>query len=178
VSKAKPDNKSKVSPDLDTPTDLPQAAVDKISASLNVLLADAFALYLKTKKFHWHVSGRHFRDYHLMLDEQSEAIFATTDQLAERVRKLGGITVRSIGQISKLQTIKDNNEDYVPPREMLRELMEDNKHVAAAMRKAHKLADDAEDSGTAGLLETFIDETERRTWFLFEASRQEGSNAA
>ena len=143
-------NKSeKVSPDLDTPTDLPQAAVDKISASLNVLLADAFALYMKTKNFHWHVSGRHFRDYHLMLDEQAEAIFATTDQLAERVRKLGGITLRSIGQIAKLQTIQDNNEDYVPPREMLRELMEDNKHMAAAMRKAHKLADDHEDSGTA-----------------------------
>ncbi len=172
-------NKSeRVSPDLDTPTDLPQAAVDKISASLNVLLADAFALYLKTKNFHWHVSGRHFNDYHLMLDRQSEAIFATTDQLAERVRKLGGNTLRSIGDIGKHQTIQDNNEAYVPPREMLRELMEDNKHMAAAMRKAHKIADENEDSGTAGLLETFIDETERRTWFLFEASRQEGSNAA
>src|SRR5437879_9883933 len=146
VSKAKPD---KVSPDLDTPTDLPQAAVDKISASLNVLLADAFALYVKTKNFHWHVSGRHFRDYHLMLDEQSDAIFAATDQLAERVRKLGGTTLRSIGQIGKTQTIRDNNESYVPPREMLRELMEDNKHIAAAMRKAHKLADDNEDRGTA-----------------------------
>jgi starvation-inducible DNA-binding protein len=176
VSKA---NKfEKVSPDLDTPTDLPQAAVDKISASLNVLLADAFALYMKTKNFHWHVSGRHFNDYHLMLDQQSEAIFATTDQLAERVRKLGGNTLRSIGDIGRHQTIQDNNEAYVPPREMLRELMEDNKHMAAAMRKAHKLADDFEDSGTAGLLELFIDETERRTWFLFEASRQEGSNAA
>ena len=136
---------SKTSSDLDTPSDLPQAATDKISAALNVLLADAFALYLKTKNFHWHVSGRHFRDYHLLLDEQSDAIFATTDQLAERVRKIGGTTVRSIGQVSKLQTIKDNNEDYVPPREMLRELMEDNKHVAAAMRKAHKLCDDHED---------------------------------
>lgn len=167
---------SKVAADLDTPTDLPQDAVDKVSAALNGLLADAFALYLKTKNFHWHVSGRHFRDYHLMLDEQSDAIFATTDPLAERVRKLGGTTLRSIGQISKLQTIKDSDESYVPPREMLRELMEDNKHMAAAMRKAHKLADDNEDSGTAGLLETFIDETERRTWFLFEASRQEGGN--
>ena len=175
MSKTKSD---KVSPDLDTPNDLPPAAVDKISAALNVLLADAFALYVKTKNFHWHVSGRHFHDYHLMLDEQSDAIFATTDQLAERVRKLGGTTVRSIGQISKLQTIQDNNEDYVPPREMLRELMEDNKRIAAAMRKAHKLCDEYEDSGTAGLLETFIDETERRTWFLFEACRQEGSNAA
>jgi len=173
VSKAKSDNKSdKTSPDLDTPTDLPQAAVDKISAALNTLLADAFALYVKTKNFHWHVSGRHFRDYHLLLDQQSDDIFATTDQLAERVRKLGGTTLRSIGQIGKLQTINDNNESYVPPREMLRELMEDNKHVAAAMRKAHKLCDDHEDSGTAGLLETFIDETERRTWFLFEASRR------
>ena len=179
MSKAKPDNRShKTSPDLDTPTDLPAAAVDKLSAALNALLADAFALYLKTKNFHWHVSGRHFHDYHLMLDEQSEAIFATSDQLAERVRKIGGTTLRSIGQVSKLQTIHDNDEEYVPPREMLRELMEDNKHMAAAMRKAHKLADDNEDSGTAGLLETFIDETERRTWFLFEASRQEGSNAA
>jgi starvation-inducible DNA-binding protein len=175
VSKAKSD---KVSPELDTPTDLPQAAVNKISTSLNTLVADAFALYLKTKNFHWHVSGRHFRDYHLMLDEQSDAIFATTDALAERVRKLGGTTVRSIGQIAKLQTIKDNDEDYVPPREMLRELMEDNKHMAAALRKAHKVADEHEDSGTAGLIETFIDETERRTWFLFEASRQEGGNEA
>jgi starvation-inducible DNA-binding protein len=168
----------KISPDLDTPTDLPHEAVEKISASLNTLLADAFALYVKTKNFHWHVSGRHFHDYHLMLDEQSEAIFATTDQLAERVRKLGGVTLRSIGQISKQQTIKDNDEEYVPPRDMLRELMEDNKHVAAAMRKAHELCDEHKDTGTASLLETFIDETERRTWFLFEASRQEGSNAA
>ena len=185
MSKAKDDHKSTTSrqkrgksPDLDTPTDLSPEGANKISASLNTLLADAFALYLKTKNFHWHVSGRHFHDYHLMLDEQSDAIFATTDQLAERVRKIGGTTVKSIGQIAKLQTIKDNDEDYVPPREMLRELMEDNKHMAAAMRKAHKICDDNEDSGTAGLLETFIDETERRTWFLFEASRQEGSNAA
>ncbi len=179
MSKARQDNKTnKVSPDLDTPTDLPQAAVDRISASLNVLLADAFALYLKTKNFHWHVSGRHFRDYHLLLDEQADAIFATTDALAERVRKLGGVTLRSIGQIAKLQTITDNNESYVPPREMLRELMEDNKKMAAAMRKAHKVADDKDDPATAGLLETFIDETERRTWFLFEASRREGDNAA
>ena len=173
---SKPKKSGGVAAALDTPTDLPQQAVDKISASLNILLADAFALYLKTKNFHWHVSGRHFRDYHLMLDEQSDAIFATTDQIAERVRKLGGITLRSIGQIAKLQTIKDNNESYVPPREMLRELMDDNKKMAAAMRKAHKLADDHEDSGTAGLLELFIDETERRTWFLFEASREAGDN--
>jgi starvation-inducible DNA-binding protein len=182
VSKAKTsksDSKSsRISPDLDTPTDLEPAAVNKISEAVNVLLADAFALYMKTKNFHWHVSGRHFRDYHLMLDEQSDAIFATTDQLAERVRKLGGATLKSIGQIAKLQTIQDNDEDYVPPREMLRELMEDNKQMAAAMRKAHELCEDNDDTGTAALLETFIDETERRTWFLFEASRQEGSNAA
>ena len=174
----KSDTRPKVSPDLDTPTDLPQAGVDKISAALNVLLADAFALYMKTKNFHWHVSGRHFRDYHLLLDEQAAAIFATTDELAERVRKIGGVTLRSIGQVAKLQTVKDNNESYVPPREMLRELMEDNKKMAAAMRKARKLADDYEDVGTTSLLENFIDQTERRTWFLFEASRQEGDNAA
>jgi starvation-inducible DNA-binding protein len=179
VSKAKPEKSEKFSSaDLDTPTDLSPEAVEKVSAAVNPLIADAFALYLKTKNFHWHISGRHFRDYHLLLDEHSDQIFATTDQLAERVRKLGGITLRSIGGIGKLQTIKDNNESYVPPREMLRELMEDNKHMAAAMRKAHKLADDHEDTGTAQLLELFIDETERRTWFLFEASRQEGSNAA
>ena len=175
MSKAKTD---KTAPELDTPTDLSPDAVNKISTALNTLLADAFALYLKTKNFHWHVSGRHFHDYHEMLDEQSDAIFATTDQLAERVRKLGGTTLKSISQISKLQTIKDNNEEYVPPREMLRELMEDNKHIAAAMRKAHGLCDDNDDPATTGLLENFIDETERRTWFLFEASRQEGSNAA
>ncbi|MHC2625014.1 starvation-inducible DNA-binding protein [Bradyrhizobium huanghuaihaiense] len=169
---------NKVSPDLDTPTDLSADGVKKVSESLNVLLADAFALYLKTKNFHWHVSGRHFRDYHLLLDEQSDQIFATTDQLAERVRKIGGTTLKSIGQVAKLQTIKDNNEDYVPPREMLRELMQDNKHVAAAMRKAHDVCDEAGDVASASILEIFIDETERRTWFLFEATRQEGSNAA
>src|SRR4030081_1633133 len=155
VSKARSD---KVSPDLDTPTDLPRAAVDKLSASLNTLLADAFALYLKTKNFHWHVSGRHFRDYHLMLDEQSEAIFATTDQLAARVSKLGGVTIRSIGQIARLQTIADNDDEFVAPLAMLRELMEDNKQVAAAMRKAHELCDQHDDVATASLLENFIDE--------------------
>lgn len=169
---------SKVSPDLDTPTDLQPQAVNKVSEALNVLLADAFALYLKTKNFHWHISGRHFRDYHLLLDEQSDQIFATTDQLAERVRKIGGTTLKSIGQVAKLQTIKDNNEDYVPPREMLRELMQDNKHVAASMRKAHEVCDEAGDVASASILEVFIDETERRTWFLFEATRQEGGNAA
>ena len=170
--------KSSVSPNLDTPTDLDAAAVAKVTAALNTLLADAFALYLKTKNFHWHISGRHFPDYHLLLDQHSEQIFATTDVLAERVRKIGGDTIRSIGQIAKLQTIKDNDEKFVPPREMLRELMEDNKKVAAAMRKAHKICDDAEDIASASILENFIDETERRTWFLFEATRQEGGNEA
>ncbi len=170
--------KNSVASELDTPTDLQQAAVDKIAAAVNALLADVFALYLKTKNFHWHMSGRHFRDYHLMLDEHSDQIFATTDQLAERIRKLGGNTLRSIGQVAKLQTIKDNDEDYVPPREMLRELMRDNKHLAAEMRKAHEVADKGGDVATTSILETFIDEAERRTWFLFEASRQEGGNEA
>jgi starvation-inducible DNA-binding protein len=162
--------------ELDTPSSLSTAGVDAISAVLNTLLADAFALYIKTKNFHWHVSGRHFRDYHLMLDEQAEAIFETTDQLAERVRKIGGITIRSIGQVASLKTIADNDEAYVAPLAMLRKLMEDNKKVAAAMREAHELCDQHEDVATASLLENFIDETERRSWFLFEASRQAGDN--
>ncbi len=168
--------KSKIAADLNTPTDLAADGVEKVTKALNGLLADAFALYLKTKNFHWHVSGRHFRDYHLLLDEQSDQIFATTDQLAERVRKIGGRTIRSIGEIAKLQSIKDNDEDYVPPIEMLHELMDDNKKMAAAMRKAHDVCDDAKDVASASILENFIDETERRTWFLFEASRQEGAN--
>jgi starvation-inducible DNA-binding protein len=156
---------------LDTPTDLPADGVAKICEQINVVLADAFALYLKTKNFHWHVSGPHFRDYHLMLDQQSDQIFATTDPLAERVRKLGGKTLRSIGHIAKIQTIQDNDKDFVGPAEMLAELMADNKHVAASMRKAHEACDKFKDVATASLLENFIDETERRTWFLFEASR-------
>jgi starvation-inducible DNA-binding protein len=165
------DTRRKVAAALDTPTDLPEAAVRELSAKLNEILADGFALYLKTKNFHWHVSGPHFRDYHLLLDEQSEQIFATTDDIAERVRKIGGTTLRSIGHIAKLQTIKDNDADFVPAHEMLRELMNDNKMIAASMREAHELAEKHEDAATAGLLETFIDGTERRTWFLFEASR-------
>ena len=149
-----------------------------VHEALNALLADCFALYLKTKNFHWHVSGPHFRSYHLLFEEQATAIFATTDEIAERIRKIGGTTLRSIGHISKEQSLADNDEAFVSAGDMVRELMNDNKAVAAAMRKAHKLADDHEDSGTAGLLELFIDETERRTWFLFEASRQEGGNEA
>jgi starvation-inducible DNA-binding protein len=158
-------------PALDTPTDLSATAVKEISAALNGLLADAFALYLKTKNFHWHVSGPHFRDYHLLLDEQAEQIFASTDELAERVRKVGGTTLRSIGDIAKHQSVTDNDAAFVAPNDMLRELMADNKAMAAAMRKAHEIADKHEDVGTASLLENFIDATERRTWFLFEASR-------
>ena len=180
MSKANSAQKSsdKVSPELDTPTDLSPEAVEKISAAVNPLIADAFALYLKTKNFHWHVSGRHFRDYHLMLDEQGEAIFAQIDDLAERIRKIGGTTMRSIGQVAKQMTIEDNDEPYVPPREMLRELMEDNKKTVVNMRKAHEIADKYNDSATTSILENFIDAAERRTWFLFEASRQEGGNEA
>jgi starvation-inducible DNA-binding protein len=157
---------------LATPTDLPNDSARAVAKALNGILADAFALYLKTKNFHWHVSGPHFRDYHVLLDEQAAQIYATTDPLAERIRKIGGKTLRSIGNISKLQSIKDNDEDYVAPRDMLLELMEDNKKVAHAMREAHALCDDSKDVATASLLEVYIDETERRTWFLFEASRQ------
>ncbi len=167
---------SKVAQELETPTDLKPDGVHAVTTALNGVLADSFALYLKTKNFHWHVSGRHFRDYHLMLDEQSDQIFATTDVLAERVRKIGGTTLRSIGHIAKLQTIADNDEPFVLPIDMLRELMNDNKSVAASMRKAHKIADDAEDVATASVLENFIDDAERRTWFLFEACQREGDN--
>ncbi len=157
---------------LDTPTDLSDEAVREISKALNGILVDAFALYLKTKNFHWHVSGPHFRDYHLLLDEQAEQIFGTADELAERARKIGGVTLRSIGDITKHQSIQDNNENYVPPIDMLRELMNDNKAVTKAMRNAHALCDKHKDVATANLLEVGIDQSERRTWFLFEASRR------
>jgi starvation-inducible DNA-binding protein len=156
---------------LETPTDLSPNGVRAIQDALNTILADAFALYVKTKNFHWHVSGSHFRDYHLLLDEQAEQIFASTDEIAERVRKIGGTTLRSIGDISRRQTLADNDADYVAPRDMLLELLADNKAVAASMRKAHEICDEHDDVATASLLENFIDETERRTWFLFEASR-------
>ena len=157
---------------LDTPTDLSDAAVAAISKCLNGLLADAFALYLKSKNFHWHVSGPNFRSYHLLFDEQAEQIFATTDELAERVRKIGGMTLRSIGDIAQHQSVEDNNDTFVAPNDMLLELMADNKAMTVAMRKAHELCEKHGDVGTGSLLETFIDETERRTWFLFEASRK------
>jgi starvation-inducible DNA-binding protein len=156
---------------LDTPSDLSNEGIRDIAQALNGILADSFALYLKTKNFHWHVSGPHFRDYHLLLDEQAEQILAATDDMAERVRKIGGVTLRSIGDIARRQTIEDNDADFVPPLEMLRELVADNKAVAETMRKAHKLCDDKGDVATASMLEIWIDQTERRTWFLFEASR-------
>jgi starvation-inducible DNA-binding protein len=156
---------------LGTPTDLTAEAANAVTAVLNPLVADAFALYLKTKNFHWHVSGPHFRDYHLLLDDQGDQIFAMTDVLAERVRSIGGTTLRSIGQIAKLQRIKDNEEEFVPALDMLRELMEDNKAFTVNMRAAHEVASESNDSATTSLLENFIDETEKRTWFLFEASR-------
>jgi starvation-inducible DNA-binding protein len=159
---------------LGTPTDLSSNAVRDIAGALNLLLADTFALYVKTKNFHWHMSGPHFRDYHLLLDEQAEQIFATTDVLAERVRKIGGPTLRSIGHIARLQRILDNDADYVDPLDMLSELREDNKAFTAYMREAHDLCNEHRDVATASLLENFIDEAERRTWFLFEATRRGG----
>jgi starvation-inducible DNA-binding protein len=159
---------------LATPTDLTPEAVRDISGALNALLADMFALYLKTKNFHWHVSGPHFRDYHLLLDEQADQIFATTDAIAERVRKLGGMTLRSIGHIGRLQRLLDNDADYVTPLDMLAELRDDNKQLTASLREAHAVCDEENDVATASLIEVWIDEAERRTWFLFEASRRAG----
>jgi starvation-inducible DNA-binding protein len=156
---------------LATPTDLKPNAVRDISGALNALLADMFGLYLKTKNFHWHVSGPHFRDYHLLLDEQATQIFATTDDIAERVRKIGGMTLRSIGQVSRSQRVLDNDADYVTPLDMLAELRDDNKQLVASMRETHGLCDEHDDVASASLLENWIDEAERRTWFLFEASR-------
>src|ERR1700757_1993418 len=157
---------------LQTPTDLGPDAVRDISGALNILLADMFALYLKTKNFHWHMSGPHFRDYHLLLDEQGDQIFATTDAIAERVRKIGGSTLRSIGHIGRSQRVADNDADFVTPMDMLAELRDDNKQLVANMRETHGLCDEHEDVATASLLEVWIDEAERRTWFLFEATRR------
>lgn len=159
---------------LKTPTDLTQDAIRDISGALNILLADVFGLYLKTKNFHWHVSGPHFRDYHLLLDEQGDQIFAMTDAIAERVRKIGGTTLRSIGDISRVQRILDNDADFVTPMDMLAELRDDNRQITAAIRETHGLCDEYGDVATASLLENWIDEAERRTWFLFEATRHGG----
>jgi len=156
---------------LVTPTDLGSDATRDISAALTGLLADTFALYLKTKNFHWHLSGPHFRDYHLMLDEQASQIFATTDAIAERVRKVGGTTLRSIGHIQRIQRILDNDADYVTAVDMLAELREDNKQLTGFLRQVHDTCESYHDVATASLIEVWIDETERRTWFLFEAGR-------
>jgi len=153
---------------LSVPNDLDDADRNSIAQALNSLIADIFTLFVKTKNFHWHMSGSHYRDYHLLLDEQSEQIFAMIDVLAERVRKIGKITIHSIGDISKLQTIKDNDRDFVDPRSMIQELMNDNKKLTQSMRSAHEICDNSKDVGTTSLLENYIDEAERRTWFLFE----------
>jgi starvation-inducible DNA-binding protein len=157
--------------ELGTPTDLSADAVRDISGALNALLADMFALYVKTKNFHWHVSGPHFRDFHLLLDEQADQIFATTDPIAERVRKIGGTTLKSIGQIAGRKRLLDNDAEFVTPRDMLAELREDNKQLTSEMRRTHAVCEDYNDVATASLIEVWIDEAERRTWFLFEATR-------
>jgi starvation-inducible DNA-binding protein len=157
---------------INPPTDLGADATRDVTAALTTLLADVFALYIKTKNFHWHISGPHFRDYHLMLDEQAEQIFAITDDIAERARKIGGTTLRSIGQISRQQRLLDNDADYVTPDDMLAELRDDNKQLAAAMRETHGLCDEFGDVATASLLENWIDQAERRVWFLYEATRR------
>ncbi|OLV16223.1 Dps family protein [Deinococcus marmoris] len=156
---------------LKTPSDMKDEGIQKIVEAINPIIADAYAAYLKTKNFHWHLSGSHFRDYHLMFDEQAEQLLGSTDPLAERVRKLGGTTLRSISHIFSLQTVQDNNADFVTPLDMLRELMADNQSIAASMRAAHETCDDARDYATSSLLEVLIDETERRVWFLFEAAQ-------
>jgi len=157
---------------LITPSDLKPKATRDIAGGMNGILADVFALYLKTKNFHWHMSGPHFRDYHLLLDEQADQLYAMTDPIAERIRKVGGSTLRSIGHIARVQRVQDNDAEYVEPLDMLAELREDNKTLAARLREAHNVCDDHRDIATASLIETWIDETERRTWFLFEASRR------
>ena len=165
-------NAKPITPRLKTPADLGANATKDLSAALNAVLADAFALYMKTKNFHWHMSGPHFRDYHLLLDEHADQIFATTDVIAERVRKIGGNTLRSIGDIARKTRIADNDAAYVAPDDMLAELREDNQRVIAAMREAHDLCDEHNDVATASLLENFIDESERRVWFLYEIGRR------
>jgi starvation-inducible DNA-binding protein len=157
---------------LETRTDLTPSATKDIAAAMNAILADVFAIYVKTKNFHWHMSGPHFRDYHLLLDEHADQLFAMTDPIAERVRKIGGLTLRSIGQISRTQRVLDNDADYVEPLDMLAELADDNRTMAARLREAHNVCDEHRDVATASLIEVWIDETERRAWFLFEATRR------
>jgi starvation-inducible DNA-binding protein len=154
-----------------TPSDLTRTTAKEVSGAMNAILADVFALYLKTKNFHWHLSGPHFRDYHLLLDEQADQLYAMTDPIAERIRKLGGLTIRSIGHIARLQRVQDNDADFVEPSDMLAELRDDNKTLAARLREAHNVCEEHRDIATASLIEVWVDETERRTWFLFESSR-------
>src|ERR1039458_5948381 len=161
----------KINNALKTPTDLSPKAVADISDALRPLLADVFALYVKTKNFHWHMSGPHFRDYHLLLDEHADQVFAMTDAIAERVRKVGGVTIRSIGHVARLQRLSDNDAEYVDPLDMLAELREDNRMLLASMREIHDLCGEETDVATTSLLENWIDETERRIWFLFETGR-------
>jgi len=161
---------------LHTPTDLKPAATKDVSGAMNAILADVFGLYLKTKNFHWHMSGPHFRDYHLLLDEHADQLYAMTDPIAERVRKIGGLTLRSIGHIARLQRIEDNDAEYVEPSDMLAELREDNQNLAARLREAHDVCEEHDDLATASLIEVWIDETERRTWFLFESARRGDSS--
>src|ERR1700731_616908 len=161
----------RLSAPLATPTDLKPAATKDIAGAMNAILADVFALYVKTKNFHWHLSGRHFRDYHLLLDEQAEQLFAMTDPIAERIRKIGGLTIRSIGHISRTQRVLDNDADYVEPLDMIAELADDSKTLGARLREAHNVCDEHRDIATASLIEVWIDETERRTWFLSEIKR-------
>jgi starvation-inducible DNA-binding protein len=161
--------KDRVNVHLATPTDLAPDGVAAISTELRLLLADVFALYVKTKNFHWHMSGPHFRDYHLLLDEHSEQIFAMTDDIAERARKIGGTTLHSIGDIAKYQRLQDNDAEFVEPHDMLAELTSDNQQLTQSLRSTHAVCDEHNDVATASLIETWIDETERRTWFLSEA---------
>ena len=174
----KPDSKKRLELEqernapLATRTDLSRAAVKDISGAMNAILADVFALYVKTKNFHWHMSGHHFRDYHLLLDEHAEQLFAMTDVIAERVRKIGGLTLHSIGEIARTQRVLDNDAEYVEPLDMLAELTDDNKTLTARLREAHNVCEEHRDVATTSLIEVWIDETERRTWFLFETTRR------
>ena len=160
---------------LATPSDISAEGVKQIAGALNALLADVFAVYLKTKNFHWHMSGPHFRDYHLLLDGHGDQLFGITYEIAERVRKIGGITIRSIGHIARLQRVADNDAEFVTPSDMMSELLDDEKALVLAMRSVHALCDDAGDVATASALETWIDQAQRRAWFLFETTRNHNS---
>ena len=162
---------------LATPTDLDSGAARDIGAAMNAILADVFALYMKTKNFHWHISGAHFRDYHLLLDEQADQLFAMTDPIAERVRKIGSPTLHSIGHIARVKRILDNDAEYVEPLDMLAELLEDNRALTARLREAHNVCEEHRDIATASLIEVWVDETERRSWFLYETTRRGGSRS-